>query len=90
VLLINHKGQKFLMSSEWSIIYERGYNWKWCSRHLTASNIRNYDENIEITGNYSGKSGSIFSLCNTLCLSGKWTDFSDIIMHQPEDYLEKK
>lgn len=55
-----------------------------------ASNIRNYDENIEITV-ITLESQVAYSPCAIpYVLSGEVEDFSDIIMHQPEDYLDKK
>ncbi|HTX61946.1 MAG TPA: FAD-dependent oxidoreductase [Methanobacterium sp.] len=55
----------------------------------TASNIRKYDENIEITV-ITLENQVAYSPCAIpYVLSGEVEHFEDIVMHQPEDYLEK-
>jgi len=55
----------------------------------TASNIRKYDEDIEITVITLEKQVAYSPCAIPYVLSGEVEDFSDIVMHQPEDYLEK-
>jgi len=55
----------------------------------TASNIRKYDEDIEITV-ITRESFIAYSPCAIpYVLCGKVDCFEDIVMHKPEDYLEK-
>ena len=55
----------------------------------TASNIRKYDEDIEITV-ITRESIIAYSPCAIpYVLCGKVDCFEDIVMHKPEDYLEK-
>ncbi|MGP8022802.1 MAG: FAD-dependent oxidoreductase [Methanobacterium sp.] len=55
----------------------------------TASNIRKYDEDIEITV-ITRESYIAYSPCAIpYVLCGKVECFEDIVMHKPEDYLEK-
>lgn len=55
----------------------------------TASNIRRYDEDIEITV-ITMENQIAYSPCAIpYVLSGEVESFEDIVMHQPEDYLEK-
>lgn len=55
----------------------------------TASNIRRYDEDMEITV-ITMENQIAYSPCAIpYVLSGEVESFEDIVMHQPEDYLEK-
>jgi len=55
----------------------------------TASNIRRYDEDMEITV-ITMENQIAYSPCAIpYVLSGDVESFEDIVMHQPEDYLEK-
>lgn len=55
----------------------------------TASNIRKYDEDIEITVITREKYIAYSPCAIPYVLSGKVECFEDIIMHGPEDYLKK-
>lgn len=55
----------------------------------TASNIRKYDKNIEITVITMEKQIAYSPCAIPYVLSGEVECFDDIVMHQPEDYLEK-
>ncbi|MGF7117440.1 FAD-dependent oxidoreductase [Methanobacterium oryzae] len=55
----------------------------------TASNIRKYDENAEITVITRDEHVAYSPCAIPYVLSGEVDCFDDIIMHEPEDYLEK-
>ncbi len=55
----------------------------------TASNIRKYDENAEITVITRDKHIAYSPCAIPYVLCGEVNCFDDIIMHQPEDYLER-
>lgn len=55
----------------------------------TASNIRKYDKNIEITVITLEKQVAYSPCAIPYVLSGEVECFDDIVMHQPEDYLKK-
>lgn len=55
----------------------------------TASNIRRYDEEIEITVISLEKQVAYSPCAIPYVLSGEVECFEDIVMHEPEDYLKK-
>ncbi len=55
----------------------------------TASNIRKYDDDAEITVVTRDKNVAYSPCAIPYVLSGDVENFEDIIMHQPEDYLER-
>lgn len=55
----------------------------------TASNIRKYDENIEITVITLEKQVAYSPCAIPYVLSGDVERFEDIVMHEPEDYLDR-
>jgi NADH oxidase (H2O2-forming) len=55
----------------------------------TASNIRKYDKNAEITVITRDEHVAYSPCAIPYVLSGEVNCFDDIIMHKPEDYLEK-
>ena len=55
----------------------------------TASNIRKYNKNAEITVITMGKHIAYSPCAIPYVLGGEVENFKDIIMHEAEDYLEK-
>ncbi|MBI4814512.1 MAG: FAD-dependent oxidoreductase [Methanobacterium sp.] len=55
----------------------------------TASNIRKYDKNAKITVITRDENIAYSPCAIPYVLSGQVDQFQDIIMHQPEDYLER-
>lgn len=55
----------------------------------TASNIRKYDDNAQITVITRDKNVAYSPCAIPYVLSGDVRNFDDIIMHQPEEYLER-
>lgn len=53
----------------------------------TASNIRRYDENMEITVLTLEKQVAYSPCAIPYVLSGEVERFEDIVLHEPEDYL---
>lgn len=56
----------------------------------TASNLRKYDESAQITVITRDENIAYSPCAIPYVLSGQVHGFKDIIMHQPEDYLERE